>query len=93
MEKRGCKNGNSLDEYPDEFRGAQRLGVNQRGKVEYMDDDSIFEVIFEVHSDSIADLQKHNPLGETPEEHIKNSQEQFGDWWFTETLFNTDTQE
>lgn len=76
-----CTNGNHIDEYPDEYRGAVKIGVNYRGWVEYYRDEAVLEIIYPVReTEFVTDLRKHTPLGQTPQQHIENSQKRFGHW-------------
>lgn len=79
----GCTNGNSYDTYPDEFRGGVKIGVNWHGWIEYIDTDRniVYEVLYEVHSDSIAELRRHSMLGDTVREHVARSVARWGQWW------------
>lgn len=82
--QRVCTNSHLLSDYPDEFRGAERIGINFKGFVEYWDDDTIYELVYEVGHTHLSELNVHNSLGETPDEHIRKSAELFDEWRYVE---------
>ena len=79
-----CANGHSIDQYPETYKGGERLGVNFKGYVEYWHDDHIREMVYGVQGRFIADMNTHSTLGEDRERHIETSAERFGDWWMIE---------
>lgn len=80
----GCANGHHLEQYPDEFRGAPRLGINFKGHVEYWREGSVLSLIYEVGTDSISEMNTHDKLADDPLEHVENVAKRHGDWWTVE---------
>lgn len=82
----GCANGNPLDVYPEQYKGASRIGVNWKGMVEYVDVDdyTVYELIYGVRRDTIDELHVHNMLGPTPLKHVKESVMRWNRWWIVE---------
>lgn len=82
-----CTNGNKLEEYPEQYKQATRIGINFRGWVEYANTENrvIYELVYPVHDTrNFLEIRQHQMLGDSVGEHIVNSVSQFSDWQYVE---------
>lgn len=79
-----CTNGHDLDEYPDEFRGAELVGLNWRRVPEYVnpETDTVYELLYAVDNDRIDELKSHYMPADTVDEHVEWSEQEFGSWCY-----------
>lgn len=88
VNQRVCTNGHDIDDYPEEFHDAVRIGINFRGWVEYADVDegTIYEVVYQHGRRVYSSTRTHDLIGDDIETHIECSHARFGDWRFVESV-------